>query len=185
MTRGALREPRRTPEPGRTRRELRDVRHPLRPWLRVERVLVCPSGIHVVTSVPAALPGSDPGLVAVARTAADVVAALLPQRYRRWVRAVLSDSSAEPLAEMLEDVLVTTPDTLEHIVRSSPVRLSTSEVHDVVLRLEARLEPFPVVPAVASARRSRRRPLLVAVGLAACAGTVVLVGEAGVLTPPW
>lgn len=185
MTRGALREPSRTPGPDRARRELRDVRHPMRPGLRVERVLVCPSGVHVVTSVPTALPGSDPALVAVARTAAEVVASLLPQRYRPRVRAVLCDPAAEPVAEMLEDVLVTTPATLEHVVRSSPMRLSTSEVHDVAQRLEARLEPFPVHVTAAPCRRGRRRPLLVAAGLAACAGTVVLLGEAGALTPPW
>ena len=170
----------------RTRPELTDVRHPQHPGLRIERVLVGPSGIHVVTTVPAGPSAAvDRGLVAGARATAEVVADLLPSRYRPRVRAVLVLTGAEPLAEHVDEVLVTTAATLEHILRSSLVVLSTSEVHDVGLRLDARLEAFPVAVPQQRSRRRHRRTLLVSAGAAACAGAVVLLEWTGTLPPPW
>lgn len=173
----------------RARREFADVRHPLQPGLCVERVIVGPSGIHVVTTVPAAgAPGAslvDRALVAGARATADVVASLLPARYHPRVRAVLVLTGAEPLAEHIGDVLVTTSQTLEHIMRSSLVVLSTSEVHDVGLRLAAGLEAYPVEAPVRRTLRSRRRTLLVAAGAATCAGAVVLLERTGTIAHLW
>jgi hypothetical protein len=194
MAMGAVRETRRTTRrrdpAGRSRREFRDVRHPLRPDLRVERVLVCPSGIHVVTALaaddPAATdPPADEQATARAHAAADVVAALLPQRYRARVRPVLCRVDDVAMAELVDDVLVTSASTLEHIVASSPVVLSTSEVDDVARRLDARLEPYPVVHVQKRPRRRRAHSVL-AVGLAAASAAAVVVAHgAGVLPLPW
>lgn len=191
MTRGAVREPRRTlPADRRDRscRELREVRHPSQPGLRVERVLVCPSGIHVVTSVPAPSGDGTPavGVLAAGRAASDVVAGLLPERYRDRVRPVLCRTDAAPMAELLDGVLVTTPSTLEHVVRASPARLSTSEVGDVVRRLEAGLEPFPVEqPPDACPWRGRAVAGALAAAAAAVAAVVgAVVGVEG-LPLPW
>lgn len=186
MARAAVQDPARRTRgndlAARRRREFRDVRHPLRPDLRVERILVCPSGVHVVTAVPTVPP---PDVLGSGRAAADVVTALLPQRYRDRVRPVLCRMESEPMAELVDGVLVTTPDTLEHIVRSSPVVLSTSEVNDVALRLDARLEPFPVAPADRGRRSGRRRAVLATLGLVTSAGTVVLLDALGAIALPW
>jgi hypothetical protein len=196
MTLGAVRHAGRTARrvdlAERRRREFRDVRHPLIPDLRVERVIICPSGIHVVTSLPVGtgVPGrpvADPVFVAAGQAAADVVAALLPQRYRGRVRPVLCRVDEVAMAELVDDVLVTSAGTLEHIVSSSPVVLSTSEVNDVALRLDARLEPFPITHV--QRRRSWRRCGLVG-GLVAAASAVgavavLLTEQVGALPLPW
>lgn len=48
----------------------------------------------------------------------------LPPRYRGHVRPVLCRTDDHPSAESVDGVLVTTRETLEHILRSSPVVLS-------------------------------------------------------------
>lgn len=190
MARGAVREPRRRTRrtqqaaqrtPTRGRREFRDVRHPLRPDLRVDRVIVCHSGVHVVTSIRT----GDYVPVAAGHAAADVVSSLLPPRYRDRVRPVLCSPHDVPMADLVDDVLVTTPDTLEHIVRSSPVVLSTSEINEVAVRLDARLEPFPVVAGVRRTRWSLRRGLVAAAVSATAAGGVVLLDVLEVVALPW
>lgn len=178
----------------RRRRELRDVRHPGRPELRVERVIVCPSGVHVLTWLPPA-DGSEgdglapPGLLSASRAAADLVAALLPPRYRGRVRPVLCRLDEVAMAELVGGVLVTSPSTLEHIVASSPVVLSTSEVNDVALRLEARLQPFPLpsVPRRGRWARCRGRRTLLAGALVASSGAaaVGLAESLGGIRLPW
>lgn len=176
--------------PERSRREFRDVRHPLRPELRIERVFVCPGGVHVVTTLPATLrPAADeiapPATVSVSHMAADLVAAALPQRYRDRVRPVLCRSDEIAMAELVDGVLVTSPRTLQHIVSSAPPVLSTSEVHDVALRLDARLEPFPVA-APAKRRRWRRGHTIAAAVVAACsAAAAVAAQQAGGVPLPW
>ena len=114
MTLGAVREPRRGARhgdlAGRRKRELRDVRHSQRPDLRIERVLVSPSGIHVVASLhlrPGAAdgPAVSPGDLERAHAAAGVVASLLPQRYRERVRPVLCRVDDVAMAELVDDVL--------------------------------------------------------------------------------
>lgn len=194
MTRGALKEPRRAAPridlAERRRRELRDVRHPLRPDLHIERVIVCPSGIHVTTSLQAEQDPSTDAVLAArvlsrSRGAADLVSALLPERYRSRVRPVLCSTDDVPLAELVEDVLLTSPTTLEHIVRASPVVLSTSEVNEVAARLDVLLEPFPLPVRARPGRWSRRRAALAGL-LAAAAGLLVVAAEqAGALPPPW
>jgi hypothetical protein len=191
MTTGAVRRPGRGAQDAalrdRRRRELRDVRHPQRPDLRVERVLVCPSGVHVVTTLdPPARRGEpvvDPVVLVSGRAAAEVVAALLPPRYRNRVRPVLCVAGDVALAELVEDVLVTSAGTLEHIVSSSPVVLSTSEVNDVALRLAARLEPFPVATLRTRPRWRRRGAVLVASAVAASGGAAALLAHAGIRLP--
>jgi hypothetical protein len=191
MTTGAVRRPGRGAREAslreRRRREFRDVRHPQRPDLRVERVLVCPSGVHVVTTLPPVArtgePVVEPAVLARGRAAAAVVAALLPPRYRDRVRPVLCVADDVAVAELVDDVLVTSPSTLEHIVRSSPVVLSTSEVNDVALRLDARLERFPLAHARTRPRWRRGAAVLVS-ALAASGAAAALLARAGV-TPPW
>jgi hypothetical protein len=149
----------------------------------VEKVLVCPSGIHVVTSVPA---GSDRFLVSRSKVAADLVASLLPERYRGRVRPVLCRLDDVALADLVNDVLVTTATTLEHIVRSSPVVLSTSEVEEVAQRLDARLEPFPMTPSTGHTGWTRRRGILAGlVTAASTTGILAFVQEVGALPVPW
>ena len=186
MSMRAVREPRNTTSrwdlEQRRRREFRDVRHPQRPDVRVERVLVCQSGIHVVTSLPA---DADRFLVSRSRLAAELVATLLPERYRARVRPVLCRVDDVEMADLVQDVLVTSTSTLEHIVRFSPVVLSTSEVNDVALRLDAGLEPFPVAPPSRRRRWRGRRSLVAALVAASSAGIVALAQEAGSLPLPW
>jgi ligand-binding SRPBCC domain-containing protein len=175
----------------RSRREFSDVRHPLRPEVRIERVTVSLSGVHVVTSLPSN-PGATagaiapPGVVWASHTAADLVAALLPPRYRDRVRPVLCSTDEVAIAELVDDVLVTSPGTLEYIVTSSPPVLSTSEVNDVGLRLDARLEPFPV-PGPSRRRRWRRRHTVATAVVAACsaAAAAVVAHEVGGAPLPW
>ena len=206
MSMGAVREPRRTVRDlalaERRRREFRDVRHPLRPELRIERVLVAPSGVHVVTSAEATTPagrsmsrtaadsgGRRPPVVGAAelaatRAAADVVTALMPERYRGRVRPVLCCPDDVAVAEHHDGVLVASPDTLQHIVASSPVVLSTSEVNEITLRLGAHLEPYPVVPRQ-RAGRWRGRPARAALGLLAVPAAAALLAGLDVVTLPW
>ena len=147
-------------------------------------MLVCPSGVHVVTSVPrAGTPRPGDQVVVHARAAAEVVAALLPARYRDRVRPVLRRTDEEQVVDLVEDVLVASVTPLEHILRASAVVLSTSEVNEVAHRLGAALEPFPVP--VEPARRGRRRALFAAAAGVAV-GFAVWVVETGVgSTPPW
>lgn len=192
MTLGAVREPRRGARhsdlTGRRKRELRDVRHSQRPDLRIEWVLVSPSGIHVVASLHLEPGAADLSPVDLARAhaAAGVVASLLPQRYRERVRPVLCRVDDVAMAELVDGVLVTSPTTLEHIMASSPPVLSTSEVNDVGLRLDARLEPFPVAR-INRSRRWRRRHSVLTGLLAAASGAAafVLTREVGPVPLPW
>jgi hypothetical protein len=192
MTTGAVHGPGRRARDAalrvRSRREFRDVRHPQRPDLRVEHVLVCPSGVHVVTTLSSpARPGEplvDPAVLLRGRAAAEVVAALLPPRYRDRVRPVLCVADDVAMAELVEEVLVTSPSTLEHIVGFSPVVLSTSEVNDVALRLDARLEPFPFAHVRTRPGWRRRAAVLVASAVAASGAAAALLAHGGV-TPPW
>lgn len=186
MSMGAVREPWHTARhhelAQRRWREFHNVRHPLRPDLRVERVLVCPSGVHVVTTLPV---DADRFLVSRSRLAAELVAALLPERYRARVRPVLCREDDVAVADLVQDVLVTSATTLEHIVRSSPVVLSTSEINEVALRLDARLEPFPVAQVTRPRRWSRRHSIAALAAIASAAAAGVLTQEVGSLPLPW
>lgn len=206
MSMGAVREPHRASrEPTlaeRRRRELRDVQHPLRPELRIERVMMAPSGVFVVsTAAPSpttrpstspstspvtaiGAPGVAPGEVTAAQAAAEVVSALLPPRYRGRVRAVLCRTDDAPVAEDVDGVLVTTLDTLKHVVSFSPVLLSTSEVNEIALRLSSHLEPCPVVP-TQRGRRWRRRHTLAALGLVGLPTAAAALAWLELLPPSW
>ncbi len=186
--RDSLRAGRRIDLAERRRREFRNVRHPWKPDLRVERILVSHSGIHVVTALRGEDPSTDAVLasrvVSLSRSAADVVSALLPQRYRGRVRPVLCSTDDVGMAELVDNVLLTSPTTLEHIVRYSPVVLSTSEINEVALRLDARLEPFPLPAPKMPSRWNRPRAVLAALLAAAGAGAVI-AEQMGAVRLPW
>lgn len=187
MSMGAVREPRHSAHNDelarRRRRELTNVRHPSRPDLRVEQILVGPSGIHVVSSLPE---GADRFLVSRSKVAAELVASALPERYRGRVRPVLCRVDDVEIADLVGDVLVTTVSTLEHIVRSSPAVLSTSEVNEVALRLGVCLEPFPVLHRSEEPRWNRRRGIFAGlVAAASSTGIYVLMQEVGSTALPW
>jgi len=190
---GSIERGRRAGLTGSRRREIRDVRHASQPGLRLERVLVAPSGIYVVTAgdrgVPRQrVPGDPAGAVVAhldrAGEAGRLVAALVPARYRLHVRGVLTRAD-EAGADVVGGVLVTSPGTLEHVVQHSPVVLSTSEVTEVALRLSALTEPFPEASVVPSRGRWRRRAALLGTVAATGASFVALTHEKLAALLPW
>lgn len=157
-------------------KQYRDVRRPGRPDVRIDHVLVGPSGIHVIAYRPATAT-ADPAVGPCAESAG-AVAALLPDRYRSRVRALVCLRNQEPVAESAGGVLVTSLAAVEHILRGSPVVLSTCEVNEIAARLEARLQPFPVESAEQRRpRRVRRTVLGWAAAAAVVAGAVTLGPE--------
>lgn len=174
--------PRVVPGP-RSRREFRDVRDPRLPDLRVELVRVCPSGIHVITSVTDPT-GPAPGdaVVHLARDAARVVAELLPPRYRARVHPLLCRTDDAEVADLVDGILVTSRVPLEHVLRSSPVVLSTSEINEVGMRLGARLEAFPVETVQGRAGRRWWRVVL-GTALVGAAGAAAAVQDLVPLSP--
>ena len=135
-------------------KQFHDVRRPGRPDARIDHVLVGPSGVYVIQYRS---PAADDAAVApgwsleteVAETseAADAVGGLLSARYRSRVRAVLCFREDEPMADQVGGTMVTSFLSLEHIVRASPLVLSTCEVAEVAGSLTAGLEPIPDAPA--------------------------------------
>jgi hypothetical protein len=159
-------------------KHVHDVRWPGRSEGKVDHVLVGPSGIYVIQ-----YRSSDewlrhdagrPEMTRESAQAADAVAALLPRRYVSQVKPVLCFSDDLALADRIEGVLVTSSMTLEHILRSSPVVLSTSEVSGLSRYLQARLEPVPVD--IERPRRLSRLRLGLVVGVAAAAAGIVAFG---------
>lgn len=134
------------------------------PGPQVDDVLVGPSGVYVVVRRPGGLEID----VAAARSGAAWVSGLLSERYRRRVVPVLCMQDDDPVAERRGDVLVTGITTLEHVVRSSPVVLSTSEVSGLGSRLAGSLGQAPAAP-----ERPRRRPLPVAALLCAASTAAI------------
>ena len=143
-----------------------------------------PSGVHVVTAAPdPGPPASGSSVVVHARLAADLVAALLPPRYRDRVRPVLCRTDRAEVADLVDGILVTSPAPLEHILRSSPVVLSTSEVDEIARRLVTGLEPFPVT--LVAERRARRWLWAVLAGaLATVSGAAGAAAQGLVPLPP-
>lgn len=174
------------------RREICNVRHASRPDLRVERVLLAPSGIYVIATTARQVPrqrgAGETAAAQVAdldrvRAATQVVSALLQPRYRARVRSVLCRPEALA-ADEVGGVLVTSPDTLEHVVQHAPVVLSTSEVHEAALRLSALTEPFPVERPVTPRPRWRLRAFLAGLVVAASAATVAVLEQEGIVSVP-
>ena len=125
-----------------------------------DEVLVGPSGVYAIVRRAGTL---EIDLTA-ARSAAAAVALLLPERYRDRVVPVVCMHDDDPVAERRAGVLVTGASTLEHVVRSSPPVLSTSEVRGLGSRLAgparaAARRPAPTAPPAAAAGRAgvRRR----------------------------
>jgi hypothetical protein len=132
-------------------RRYRNVRRP-GSSLRIDEVVVGPSGVHVVLECPGGTVG-DP-LVPVAAGAAEGVAGLLPVRYRARVRPELRlAEDAGDVATWHDDVLLASPRALEHTWRYGPRVLSTSEIAEVSRWLDARLEVVPVAAPPAQRRR--------------------------------
>lgn len=189
MSRGLVREPRTAGQlrnlAQARRRQLRSVRRPDLPDLRIDRVVVCPSGIYVVIDVVPGVAGLPHDLADDRRSseAAVAVEGLLPQRYRHTVRPVLCREDLGEVAEDLRGVLVTTSRTLEHVMSRSPVVLSTSEVARVADRLDLVLEPFPL-EAAPSGRRRLWWGLLVG-GLATAAGAAAAAAVRLDAVPAW
>jgi len=135
-------------------KQFHNVWWPGRSDAQIDHVLVGPSGAYVIQyrSSQHLLP---PGLLSQAIESATTepsdsalaVGALLPTRYRPRVKPVLCFREAEPVADQVGGVLVTSSMALEHILRSSPVVFSTSEVAEVFNCLKSRLVQVPAVPA--------------------------------------
>jgi len=164
-------------------KQLRRVCWPGRPGTLIDHVLVGPGGIHVIRYLPPDRSGpsvagrhdhqrlQDVGTAACSEYA-DAIGRLLPSRYRDRLRPVLCLEDDEERAEEVRGVLVTSSSTFEHIVRSSPAVLSTSEIAQVHACLQARLEHAPVQPV---SRASRWRGAL----RVAAASTVVAAATTG------
>lgn len=155
-------------------KQLHRMRSPLRPDTTVEHVLVGPSGAFVISYQDA---GGELGRtrmidVAVVQDSAAVVGALLPSRYQQRVRPVLCLQGGQELAEEVTGVMVTSPFTLEHILRSSPPVLSTSEVAEVSSLLRSRLEQLPPPDAGLTRRWYRTRVAAVTTAVAAAAASI-------------
>lgn len=161
---------------------------PGRPDMPIDHVIVGPSGIYVIwylTSEPdrsdarrdrGGPRSQDLGAAACAEYT-DVISGLLPPRYRDRVRPVLCLGGDDERAEDSGGVLVASLGTFEHIVRSSPPVLSTSEVGQAYSSLRARLDQVPLVPD--TSRRRLRVALRVAAASVAVAATsigVVILG---------
>ena len=149
-----------------------DVCWPGRSDAQVDHVLVGPSGVYVVqyqsseghqvTAPGLVLHHAEASLEAAVTEpseSAQAVGALLPSRYRSRVRPVLCFREAEPVADLVGGVLVTSSMALEHILRSSPVVFSTSEVAELFACLKARLEQVPAAPSRPRQRRALGRML--------------------------
>ena len=163
-------------------RRWHDVRRPDRPECRIEDLFVGPSGVYVVS-----YPGTDVHVTggrayvsaldtAIERcsVAADAVSDLIPARYRGGVKPVLCSRGVEPVADQVRNVLVTSNLAIGHILRSSPLHFSTSEVVEVSALLEASLEPWPVVLEERRGRPWRRWLVACAAAAAAVAATLTL-----------
>ena len=108
-------------------KQLYDVYRPGRSDAQIDHVLVGPSSAYVIQyAVFDHVEASFEAAVSEPSESALAVGALLPARYRPRVRPVLCFREAEPVADLVGGVLVTSSMALEHILRSSPVVFSTS-----------------------------------------------------------
>jgi len=127
----------------------------------IDHLVIGPSGVYVIAADAEA-----------SSLATHAVAGLLQPRYRTRVRPVCVQPDTSSVDDV-DGVTITSYPILEHIVRSSPVVLSTSEVKEVAGRLAAGLQQLP---APGSRRRVTWRRLLAASAAAAAValgGTVV------------
>jgi hypothetical protein len=173
-------------------KQIRDVRWPGRSDAQIDHVLAGPSGLYVIQYLSVAGRSLQDGghscevEVAATSEAARAVAELLPTRYRSKVRPVLCLLSDDAIADLVDGVTVTSCLALEHILRSSPVVLSTCEVAEVSGRLRGVLEPVPVAVEPRRGWWARSRRLLVAAAAAGVASAVALVGsELTGFAGPW
>jgi hypothetical protein len=186
--RGGVERARRSAMVASRRREILQVRHLSQPHLCVDRILVAPSGIYVVSTAAREVPkqrvpgehgvGAAPTELERARAARRLIGALVQPRYRTRVRAVLCRPGETSAAEHA-GVLVTSPETLEHVVQHAAVVLSTSEVHEVGMRLAALTEPFPTATPARPRRRWVRRLTAGGAAVAASCGGFLAAAQEG------
>lgn len=139
------------------------VRWPGSPDRRIDEVLVGPNGVHVTLHCPGPLPspvagnaGSDlEDAAGSAAAAAEAVAGLLSDRYRRVVRPVVCLPDTSDVALSVGEVFAASPDILRHAWRHQPRVLSTSEAHAVAGRLRLGLAPFPTELPQSAGRTAR------------------------------
>ena len=164
---------------------LRRVCCPGRPDSLIDHVLVGPSGIYVIRYLPSELDRLDAATgrgrqhlhdvgVAACAEYAETISGLLPPRYRDRVRPVLCLRGDDERAGESGGVLVASLGAFEHIVRSSPPVLSTSEVGQAYSSLKAYLEQVPLAP---DTSRPRSRVVL----RVAAASVAVAAASIGVL----
>ncbi len=163
-------------------KQFRNVRWPGRSDAQIDHVLVGPSGVYVIHYPPSEPQVRDDGgawcepEVAQSSEAARAVAGLLLPRYQATVRPLVCFLSDDALADVVDGVTITSRLALEHILRSSPVVLSTCEVAEVSGILNGRLEPVPLVAPESSARGGLRRRMLAGVAAAAVVGVGAAFG---------
>lgn len=187
MGRGSVRETRVTGTfslPETHWRQLQNARRLQRAQDSIDHVVVGPSGVNVIAYWPSGFVDDAAARRTVADTA-DVVRDLLPDRYRSRVNPIGCHLSDEPVAEVVDGVMVTSLLAVEQIVRSSPLLLSTSEVSEVFGLLQARLEPVPAVPAGSRSRWRRRLAGLTAAAAATAAGMVAFGSEIADVARLW
>jgi hypothetical protein len=167
---------------------LRRVCSPGRPDSLIDHVLVGTSGIYVIRYLPSELDRLDAATgrgrqhlhdvgVAACAEYAETISGLLPPRYGDRVRPVLCLLDADEWAEESGGTLVASLGTFEHIVRSSPRVLSTSEVDQAYSALKARLEQAPLSPGTSPRRfRATHRVVAASVGVAAAFIGVLVLG---------
>src|SRR4051812_21081684 len=126
---------------------LTSLRWPGSPHLRIDEVLIGPSGIHVVLQQP--VPARETQAAAIGahhefETAAGLAAAgaaavgdLLPVRYREVVSPAVRLTDTHDVGLSIGTVLVASPGVLRHAWRHGPRVLSTSEATEIAGRLRA------------------------------------------------
>lgn len=192
MTRTQVRRPRPTAPfaamPATYWSHLRRVCCPGRPDSLIDHVLLGTSGIYVIRYLPSDLDSLDAATgrlrqhlhdveAAVCAEYAETIRGLLPPRYRDRVRPALCLLHADERAEESGGTLVASLGTFEHIVRSSPPVLSTSEVSQAYAALKASLEQAPLAPGTSPRRfRATRRVAAASVGVAAASIGVLILG---------
>lgn len=155
--------------------QLHRVCRPGHPESMIDHVLVGPSGIHVICyQAPSGrLPGQpDDETIRACAAGAEDLRSLLPPRYHDRVRPVLCSREDHERADEVDGVLVASLDTFAHIVRSSAIVLSTSEVGRIHAFLRERLEEVPLAPDTSRGRTA----LVLRVAAAAAAAAAASIG---------
>lgn len=151
-----------------------------------DELVVGPSGVHVVVHARTGATARDlPSLRSSADAAShagEVVAGLLPTRYRRVVRPLVCACRASDTGTVVAAVPVLAAGACRHTVLHAPRVLSTSEVQRVAHLLEPVLAPGPGAGPTA---RASRRLLWWSFGAVTTAAATVSAMAAGGGSTPW